>query len=148
LRWVQRGCSRRLQGALLHVAVVVLHRRAVLYLPVVVQRRALRRVSDEVTRELQRSLHGGGHETRRLPLGEGFVYKWDERSRDWFVCRRSGWLYNSGNTYALSVYAPLGYPGNRWCGSGWYATEAQGSVWHRGAWRTTERLWSGDDFYY
>ena len=81
-------------------------------------------------------------------LGRVFVYKWDERYRDWFVCRRSGWLYNSGNTYVLSVYAPLGYSGNRWCGSGWYATEAQGSVWHRGAWRTTELVWSGYDFYY
>ena len=80
--------------------------------------------------------------------GRVFVYKWDERSRDWFVCRRSGWLYNSGSTYALSVYAPLGYPYNRWCGSGWYGTEAQGSVWHRGAWRTTEPVWSGSDFYY
>src|SRR3712207_9105645 len=42
--------------------------------------------------------------------GRVFVYKWDERYRDWFLCRRSGWLYNSGSTYALSVYAPLGYP--------------------------------------
>jgi hypothetical protein len=58
--------------------------------------------------------------------GRVFVYKWDERYRDWFLCRRSGWLYNSGSTYALSVYAPLGYPYNRWCGSGWYGTEAQG----------------------
>ena len=55
--------------------------------------------------------------------GRVFVYKWDERSRDWFVCRRSGWLYNSGSTYALGVYAPLGYPGNRWC---------EGLVRHRG----------------
>lgn len=80
--------------------------------------------------------------------GRIFVYKWDERHRDWFVCRRSGWLYNSGSTYALSVYAPLGYPYNRWCGSGWYGTEAQGSVWHNGAWRTTERIWSGSNFYF
>ena len=80
--------------------------------------------------------------------GRVFVYKWDERHRDWFVCRKSGWLYNSGRTYTLSVYAPLGYPYNRWCGSGWYGTEAQGSVWHNGAWRTTERVWSGSNFYF
>ena len=80
--------------------------------------------------------------------GRVFVYKWDEHYRDWFVCRKSGWLYNSGRTYTLSVYAPLGYPYNRWCGSGWYGTEAQGSVWHNGAWRTTERVWSGSNFYF
>lgn len=84
-----------------------------------------------------------GYLSRRV-----FVYKWDERYRDWFLCRRSGWLYNSGSTYALSEYAPLGYPYNRWCGSGWYGTKAQGSVWHNGAWSTTERVWSGSNYYY
>ena len=80
--------------------------------------------------------------------GRVFVYKWDERDRDWYVCRKSGWLYNSSSTYGLRVYAPLGYPYDRWCGSGWYGTEAQGSVWHNGAWRTTPRVWSGSDYYY
>jgi len=76
-----------------------------------------------------------------------FVYKWSERDDDWYVCRKSGWLYNSSSTAAFGVWAPLGYPGNRWCGRGWYGTEAQGSVWHNGAWRTTQRVWSGYDYY-
>jgi hypothetical protein len=46
------------------------------------------------------------------------------------------------------VRAALGYPGNRWCGRGWYDTYAQGSVWHNGGWRTTKRVWSGSDYYY
>ena len=80
--------------------------------------------------------------------GRVIVYKWDDRFEDWYVCRRSGWFYNSNSTYVFGVYAPLGYPGNRWCGRGWYGTYAQGSVWHNGGWRTTKRVWSGSDYYY
>src|ERR687894_722285 len=66
----QRGRPRRLQGGLLHLGVI-LRRRAVLYLPVAVQRRALWRVGNEIPRKLLRSLQGGDYETRWLPLGEG-----------------------------------------------------------------------------
>jgi hypothetical protein len=68
----QRGRPRRLQGGLLHVGIVVLHRRAVLHLPVAVQRLALWRVGDEVSRKLLRPLHGGDYETHWLPLGGGY----------------------------------------------------------------------------
>jgi hypothetical protein len=79
--------------------------------------------------------------------GRVSVYKWSDRSEDWLPCRKSGWLYNSSRTSALLVYAPLGYPGNRWCGRGWYGTWSQGSVWKNNAWKTTGWVWSGYDYY-
>ena len=70
-----------------------------------------------------------------------------ERYQDWFLCRRAAGC-TTPVAPTLSVYAPLGYPYNRWCGAGWYGTKAQGYVWHDGAWRTTERVWYGSNFYF
>ena len=79
--------------------------------------------------------------------GRAIVWKWNEFYGDWFVCRATGWRYNADRTSRLVVYAWLGYRFNRWCGSGWYGTEAQGSVWRNGEWNTTPRVWSGGAFY-
>lgn len=80
--------------------------------------------------------------------GRAIVWKWSGFYGDWFVCRDTGWHYNADRTSRLVLYRWLGYQSNRWCGSGWYGTEAQGSVWRNGAWRTTPRSWSGSAFYY
>ena len=80
--------------------------------------------------------------------GRAIVWKWSNFYGDWFVCRDTGWRYNADWTSRLVVYRWLGYQSNRWCGSGWYGTEAQGSVWRNGAWRTTPQVWSGSAFYY
>jgi hypothetical protein len=143
----QRGRPRRLQGGLLHVEVI-LRRRAVLYLSVAVRRLALWRVGDEIPRKLLRSLHGGDYETCWLPLGEGIRLQVGRAPPGLVRVSQERLVLQLRRTYTLSVYAPLGYPYNRWCGSGWYGTEAQGSVWHNGAWRTTERVWSGSNFYF
>jgi hypothetical protein len=73
------------------------------------------------------------------------VWKWDRRNEEWDVCRRTGWKYNTERTDEHVVRARLGRQGDRWCGPGHYGTWAQGKVWHNGAWRTTEWVWSGFD---
>jgi hypothetical protein len=75
------------------------------------------------------------------------VWKWDDRDGRWEVCRTTDWKYNTERTNELVVRAKLGRQGDRWCGRGYYGTEAQGSVWHNDQWNTTPWVWSGYDYF-
>jgi hypothetical protein len=75
------------------------------------------------------------------------VWKWNSRTEEWEVCRRTDWKYNAERTDEHVVRARLVHRSGRWCGRGYYGTEAQGSVWHNGEWNTTPWVWSGYDYF-
>lgn len=80
--------------------------------------------------------------------GRVIAYKWSDYYEYWYACRDTGWRYNTHRTSKLVVYAWLGALYDRRCGPDYYGADAQGSVWHDGAWRTTLRVWSGYAYYY
>ncbi len=80
--------------------------------------------------------------------GRVHVYKWSDYYGYWYSCYDSDWFYNGSRTSRFVAYTGLGTVYRRWCGSGWYETWAQGSVWHNDAWRTTLPVRSGYAYFY
>jgi hypothetical protein len=79
--------------------------------------------------------------------GQVYVEKWNPFLGEYRPCASTQW-YNANRTSRHAVWGWLGPQFHRWCGSGWYRTWSQGSVWHNGAWRTTPWVQSGYDFFY